>query len=125
MTNEPRDQALQLLYEAEQRGLDEIALTGVSSKASRIVRGVLDHLPALDASIEAAAEHWSLERMPPVDRTILRIGLYELRHEPSVPPAVIVSEAVRMAKVYSTQRSGSFINGVLGRLAETERGEAR
>ena len=59
--------------------------------------------------------------MPPIDRTVLRIGLYELQHEPDIPAAVIVSEAVRLAKTYSTERSGSFVNGVLGHLADEER----
>ena len=59
--------------------------------------------------------------MPVVDRAILRLGLYELRHVPSVPTAVVVNEAVRLAKTYSTQRSGVFVNGVLASLAERER----
>jgi N utilization substance protein B len=56
--------------------------------------------------------------MPVVDRAILRLGLYELRHEPETPVAVVVSEAVRLAKTYSTEKSGAFVNGVLAALAE-------
>jgi N utilization substance protein B len=118
---EPRDQALQRLYEAEQRGLSNPDLTGVSPRAIRLITGVLEYKAELDRSIEEASDHWSLDRMPPVDRTVLRIGLYELRFEPGTPAAVIVSEAVKLAKTYSTERSGSFVNGVLGHLAETER----
>lgn len=121
MTVEPRDIALQHLYEAEQRKADHLDIDNVSTKANRIIQGVLEHKADLDRSIEEASEHWSLERMPPVDRTVLRIGLYELRYERDVPQAVIVSEAVRLAKTYSTERSGAFVNGVLGHLARAER----
>ncbi len=121
MTEEPRDQALKRLYEAEQRGTTDVDLGGVTAKAARIISGVLSHKDELDARIEATSDHWSVDRMPPIDRTALRIGLYELQHEPDIPAAVIVSEAVRLAKTYSTERSGSFVNGVLGHLADEER----
>jgi N utilization substance protein B len=122
---EARDQVLQRLYEAEQRGVSNPDLTGVPPRVVRLITGVLEHKGDLDRSIEEASEHWSLDRMPPVDRTILRIGLFELRFEPGTPAAVIVSEAVALAKTYSTERSGSFVNGVLGHLAETERSGER
>lgn len=121
MTSEPRHEALERLYEAEQRGSEEADLSDISAKAVRIIRGVLEHREDLDRSIEETSEHWRMDRMPPVDRTVLRIGLYELRHEPGVPAAVIVSEAVELAKTFSTERSGSFVNGVLGHLAQSER----
>ena len=121
MTTEPRQEALERLYEVEQRGTEAANLSGASAKAVRIIRGVLAHLDELDRSIEETSDHWRMDRMPPVDRTVLRIGLYELRHEPDVPSAVIVSEAVELAKVFSTERSGSFVNGVLGHLADLER----
>ncbi len=121
MTSEPRHEALERLYEAEQRGADVADLTGISAKAVRIIRGVLEHKEDLDRSIEETSDHWRMDRMPPVDRTVLRIGLYELRHEPEVPAAVIVSEAVELAKTFSTERSGSFVNGVLGHLSQLER----
>lgn len=122
MKSEPRDQALQRLYEVEQRGVSDPDLSGVSPRALRLITGVLEHQAELDRSIEEASDHWRLDRMPPVDRTVLRIGLFELRFEPRIPAAVIVSEAVELAKTYSTERSGSFVNGVLGHLAESERG---
>jgi transcription antitermination protein NusB len=62
------------------------------------------------------AAGWRVDRMPAVDRTILRLALYELRHT-STPLAVVIDEAVELAKRYSTERSGSFVNGVLGKLA--------
>lgn len=121
MIAEPRDQALELLYEADQRGLAAVDTAGAGSKAARLAQGVLQSRPELDSAIEAASEHWSLERMPPIDRSILRIGLYELLNSPEIPAAVIISEAVRLAKTYSTEKSGAFVNGVLGNLA----GQAR
>ncbi len=117
---EPRDVALETLYEAETSGIDP---TGVSGRAKGIVEGVLERRDAMDEQIENASEHWSVTRMPAVDRSILRIGLYELLEEPDIPTAVIVSEAVRLAKTYSTERSGSFVNGVLAALAREVRGE--
>lgn len=116
---EPRDVALETLYEVETSGIDP---TGISGRAKGIVEGVLERRDAMDEQIENASEHWSVTRMPTVDRSILRIGLYELLEEPDIPTAVIVSEAVRLAKTYSTERSGSFVNGVLATLAREVRG---
>lgn len=119
---EPRDLAIQALYEIDQRGLDQIPVDfELSAKARRFVAGVIDHVAELDTSIAAAASNWRVDRMPVVDRAILRLGLYELRYEQTTPVAVIVSEAVRMAKAYSTERSGPFVNGVLATLARVER----
>jgi N utilization substance protein B len=122
--DEPRELAIQALYEADQmkRRSDE-AVAGLSGKAARLARGVLAELDTLDQAIEQAAERWSIERMPVVDRAVLRLALYELRHEPATPTAVILSEAVRIAKEYSTERSGRFVNGVLATLARHERGQ--
>ncbi len=120
---EPRDLALQALYEADQRRIDaEQVVAGLPAKAARLVRGVLQHRAELDRSIELAAERWRVDRMPAVDRAIVRLGLYELRYEPRTPAAVVVAEAVRLAKAFSTDRSGAFVNGVLARLAASERG---
>jgi N utilization substance protein B len=91
------------------------------SKTARMVKGVHDHLVELDAALDEVSTRWRVARMPPVDRSILRLGLYELRFEPKTPMAVVVSEAVRLARMYSTERSGAFVNGVLARLATFER----
>lgn len=122
MTEEPRDLALQALYQADRTG-DTGPLADLPPRAQRLVEGVLAESAQLDATIAGASDHWSIERMPVIDRAILRLGLYELRHHRSTPSAVVVNEAVRLAKTYSTQRSGSFVNGVLAALAESERGE--
>lgn len=117
-SREPRDLALQLLYQADRTG-DTGPLDGLPARARRLVTGVLERTEELDREIAAASAHWSVERMPVIDRAILRLGLYELRYVPGTPPAVVVSEAVRLAKTYSTQRSSSFVNGVLAALADT------
>lgn len=113
------------LYEADQRHLAEPILEGhLPPKSVRLIRGVSAHREELDRAIDAASVRWRVERMPPVDRAILRIGLYELRYERDTPMAVIVSEAVRLAKTYSTERSGAFVNGLLGKLGTAERGDS-
>ncbi len=121
MTNsEPRDLVLTALYEADRTGhAPEVA--ELPPKAKRLVSGVVDNTEDLDRAIDEASEHWRVDRMPVVDLAILRLGLYELRFQPDVPVAVIVNEAVRLAKTYSTKRSGAFVNGVLSTLAEQER----
>lgn len=116
---ETRDLALEALYEHETRGELGSALRG---RAGRLVAGVIEHREELDHAIESASEHWSVARMPWIDRNILRLGLYELRHEKDTPPGVIISEAVRLAQTYSTERSASFVNGVLATLADIARG---
>lgn len=113
VTVEQRDKALEALYEYELRG--ELA-SGPGGRAERMAHGVIDELDELDRLIEDASEHWSVARMPLLDRNILRLGLFELRHT-ETPAAVVISEAVRLAQAYSTGRSGSFVNGVLATLA--------
>lgn len=116
-----RQSALQALYEADQTGSEEVT-DGLSVRSQRLVKGVLDEISTLDRTIAAAAENWRMDRMPVVDRCILRLALFELRHDVDTPVGVIISEAVRLAKEFSTERSGAFINGVLAALAEKERG---
>lgn len=120
MSSEPRDAALQALYQADRTG-DPGPLEALPPKARRLVEGVMESVQDLDRTIAEVSAHWSIDRMPVIDRAILRLGLYELRHVPATPAAVVVNEAVRLAKTYSTQRSGAFVNGVLAALAETER----
>jgi len=115
---EPRDLALETLYEYETRG--ELG-SDPGGRAGVIVQGVMSEVDHLDEMIESVSEHWSVARMPVIDRNVLRIGLHELRSEPATPTAVIISEAVRMAQTYSTQKSPSFVNGVLATLAKTIR----
>lgn len=118
VTIEPRDLALEYLYARETMG--EPILPG--GRAGILVGGVLTDLDGIDERIEAVSEHWSVSRMPVIDRNILRIALYELESDPTIPTGVVISEAVRLASTYSTDRSASFVNGLLSSLARGERG---
>jgi transcription antitermination protein NusB len=88
------------------------------SYADELVRGVASDLAATDALIRAASTNWRLERMNRVDRNLLRLGAYELAHRTEVPRAVILDEAVEIAKRYGTDESSAFVNGVLDRVAD-------
>src|SRR5205823_12584968 len=85
--------------------------------AQGLVLGVDENHEVIDAIIAKFSEHWSLDRMPVVDRALLRIGAYELGWCPDVPTAVAITEAVELAKQYSTKDSGRFVNGLLSRIA--------
>jgi len=86
--------------------------------ADALVRAVAAHLEDIDERIRAASKHWRLERMARVDRNVLRIGVQELSGEDDVPRAVIIDEAVELAKRYGAQGSSVFVNGVLDRIAD-------
>lgn len=123
---EARERALGLLYEAEAKGVpvaDVVADLPVPPDpyAADVATGVGEHLGAIDEYLVRFARDWRLERMPVVDRTLLRMAIFELLHRPDVPTGVIISEAVELAKQYSTEDSGRFVNGVLGRIAEEVR----
>ena len=128
--SEAREQAVMLLYEAEQRGIDVAVLLAerpvVSGElTSLLVNGVESCRGELDAAITRHARGWTLERMPVLDREILRIGMFELGHRSDVPTAVVIDEAVELAKRFSTDDSGKFVNGVLAAFAkEARQGES-
>lgn len=86
--------------------------------AREIVDGVVDHRDEIDELISSYAQGWTIERMPNVDRAILRIASWEILHNPEVPSAVAINEAVVLAKEYSTEDSSRFVNGVLARIVE-------
>ena len=92
-------------------------MEGLSARAQRYVTGTWESLAQLDAEISQAATGWRLERMPAVDRNIIRLALHELRTG-ATPVGVVVSEAVNLAKRFSTERSGAFVNAVLSKLIE-------
>lgn len=89
--------------------------------ASQLVRGVGARKSTIDSLVAGASVGWEIERMPVVDRTILRLAVYELLEEPATPVAVVIDEAVELAKQYSTDASGAFVNGVLSRIAQEVR----
>lgn len=119
---EARERALGLCYELETRRLSADELLGELAVApdpyaEAVVRGVEAHREEIDALLSKLSEHWALERMPVVDRALLRIGSYELGWEPELPLAVIIDEAVELASEYSTKDSGRFVNALLARIA--------
>ena len=116
---EPRTRALEALYQADLRELTEPA-EGLGGRARRYVEGVWKDRERLDRRLESVSERWPVRRMPAVDRAILRLGRYELLYEPT-PTAVVIDEAVELAKRYSTRRSGAFVNGILATLAAQAR----
>ena len=123
---EARERALSLLYEAEAKGLSPttvLAELPVSPDpfAAQLVAGVAGALAEIDEVIGRYSVDWTIDRMPVVDRSLLRIAVYELVHVPDVPTAAVVSEAVELAKEYSTEESGRFVNGVLGSIASAVR----
>ncbi len=81
--------------------------------ARRLVEGTLEHLEEIDGLLRAQADNWRLERMPPVDRNVLRLAVYELAHELDVPKLVVIDEAVELAKRFGSEQSGRFVNGLL------------
>ena len=99
----------------------------VREYAEILITGVLDELEDLDERISASTENWKLGRLASVDRCILRIAAFELLHCEEVPPKVAIDEAINLAKKFSTQGSGAFVNGVLDRIYgdATHRGEAQ
>ncbi len=115
---EARVLAVQALYAADARDVSPDT-SGLSARAGRLVEGVWEHRADVDAVIGRVARSWRIERMPLVDRNVLRLGVYELLYT-DTPVGVVVSEAVEIAKQYSTAKSGAFVNGVLGKLADEQ-----
>ncbi|MDQ4144054.1 MAG: transcription antitermination factor NusB [Actinomycetota bacterium] len=93
----------------------------VMSYAAELVEGVQEHQAHIDELIVRYADRWAITRMPVVDRTLLRIAIFELLWGDDIPVAVAINEAVEIGKSLSTEDSGRFINGLLGRIAESER----
>ena len=119
--SDARERALYLLYEAYSKGItpaDALAVQVLEPDAltTLLVLGVGEHVEELDAAIAARAKGWTLARMPVLDLNILRLGAFELAHRPEVPLAVAIDEAVELAKRFSTDDSGRFVNGVLSAL---------
>jgi transcription antitermination protein NusB len=117
-----RERAVGLLYEAEVKGEGAAqVLTALPVAPDEYVRdvvtGVAEHVEALDEVIRRYSRNWDLERMPALDRAILRLAAYELGYRPDVPRNVVINEAVELAKVFSTEESGRFVNGMLSAMA--------
>ena len=127
-----RKKALDVLYEADLRGISAVEVLDtkaddadqvVNPYTSELVYGVVEHADRIDDLLSTYSMGWSLDRMPAVDRNVLRIGVYELLWADDVPDAVAVDEAVELAKDLSTDESPGFVNGLLGRLIDLKNSE--
>jgi len=128
--HQARKRAVDLLFEAEARGLSPVEIVEVRTALTEakqdvaalnpytetVARGVGEHTAHIDDLISSHLQGWTLDRLPAVDRAILRVAVWELLHAEDVPEPVAVDEAVQLAKELSTDESPSFINGVLGQL---------
>ena len=130
-----RKRAVDVLYAADLRGIDPLTVLADAQArpvthdtpafppyAADLVRGVTEHRTEIDRVLRDLAEGWTLERMPAVDRNILRVGVQELLHVEGVPRGVAVSEAVERAAELSTNDSPRFVNGLLSRIAQGREG---
>jgi N utilization substance protein B len=127
-----RKRAFQILFESDQRGSAVTAVLAdwirhartderqppVGEYTMQLVEGYAEHADRIDELIATYSVGWTLDRMPAVDRNLLRLGAYELIWEDAVPDAVVIDEAVQLAKEFSTDESPTFVNGLLGRLKE-------
>jgi N utilization substance protein B len=128
-----RRRALDILFSADVAEVDvAAALVAASDQAAHdpqrasswdyakeIVSGVIDHREEIDALLSGTSTTWPLDRMPSVDRAVLRLAVWEILHNPEVPSAVAISEAVAMAGELSTEASGGFVHGILASITET------
>ena len=128
-----RKRALDILFQADVRGEEPAVILAAEAKraasepsreaswlyAREIVDGVIDNGDEIDEQIVTFAKDWTLARMPAVDRALLRMGTWELLYNDEVPAAVAIDEAVELAKEFSTDDSGAFVHGVLGRIARS------
>ena len=124
--SDARERALYLLYEAHSKGIEpaatlELQVIEPDAMTAELVRGVGEHRQRLDELIAGRATGWTLARMPVLDLNIMRLGLFELLERTDVPVAVVIDEAVELAKRFSTDDSGRFVNGVLAALARDVR----
>ncbi len=126
-----RSQALQLLFQAEAtdsplarvlEGDFLISKGPLDPYALELCRGAYEHIDRIDCALRSVAKNWDLMRMPGADRNLLRIAVYEMRFltDEEVSDAIVINEAVELAKAYGTDQSASFVNGVLGKIARSE-----
>lgn len=126
-----RKRALDLLFEAEARGVNvgdllrerlatPVTQSPLNPYTATLVEGVIAHWRDIDELLSTYSQGWTLERMPAVDRAILRLGAFEILYGDDVPEPVAISEAVALARELSTDESPKFVNGLLGRLAQVK-----
>jgi N utilization substance protein B len=124
-----REQVLAVCYESLVRGVNEASVLeerrgAYAGFVTERVAGIAQSKDRIDALIRAWSIGWDLERITPIDRTVLRLGVYELLAHPELPTAVVIAEAVRLADRFSTAESGRFVHGILAGIARTTREDA-
>ncbi|MBM3306958.1 MAG: transcription antitermination factor NusB [Candidatus Eisenbacteria bacterium] len=126
---EGRELAMMILYREAVTGLTDAVIPDLDEAppeavafAESLVAGVRTHVSVIDEAISGASEHWDIGRMGTVDRTVLRIGTYEIMFAPDTPVGVIIDEAIEAARKYSSDECGRFVNGILDRIARDTRG---
>ncbi len=120
--SDARERALYLLYEAHSKAIEpsatiELQVIEPDHLTQELVLGVGSMTPVLDEHIQQRSKGWTLTRMPVLDLNVMRLGVFELLERPDVPTAVVLNEAVQLAKRFSTDDSGRFVNGVLAAVA--------
>lgn len=121
-----RERAVHFLYEAESRSVkvDEVIkaqILGVDELVMLLAKGTEDKRQDTDELISEFSHAWTIQRMPAIDRNILRLAIFELLGRPDVPVAVVINEAVELAKRFSTEESGKYVNGILSAIAKRVR----
>lgn len=121
-----RERAVHFLYEAESRSVkvDEVIkaqILGVDELVMLLAKGTEDKRQDTDELISEFSHTWTIQRMPAIDRNILRLAIFELLDRPDVPVAVVINEAVELAKRFSTEESGKYVNGILSAIAKRVR----
>ncbi len=123
---EARKRILEVLYQMEVTGqssdesIDIFDNMGkdIDQFGKKVVKGIIENKDSIDEKIDLAAARWTIKRMPLLDRNILRMAIYEMYYESEIPVSVSINEAVELAKIYGTNDSAKFINGVLGNIAK-------
>lgn len=113
-----KQEAIELLNATEAEVTDRQNQQAIFDYAEMLITGYQENAQQIDAELQMLADNWSLERMPAVDRAILRLGAWEILHNAEVPNEVAIAEAVALASEFSTDESPKFVNGVLARLAK-------
>lgn len=129
-----RECALQILYQYEMNPepiseilgrfwsqQDDVFSEDVRVFAGKLAAGTVEHMPEIDKVVERYADNWEISRMAMIDRNIMRLATYELLYLADVPPKVTLNEAVNLAKKFSQEESGKFVNGVLDKISHTEK----
>lgn len=123
--HEAREKALQVLFQLDSTELPieeaiEHVLEERKSNAflEQLVRGTIEHKEAIDAELEGKLENWTLSRLPKIERTVLRLSVYELLYMQDTPQKVVLNEAIELCKVYSDDKSSKFVNGVLSKFTQ-------